>query len=267
MAVRVAIGNHKGGSGKTATTVNLAAALSEEGKRVLVVDLDPQANASRKLGRPFRAEAPTVTIAEVLKDASPGIAMEALCPVGWSGRYAETIGIIPSRFDLENRISEAGVVGAVLRLQQALNGVDDNFDITLIDCPPSLGHLTQLALAAAHFGLGAFDPEYDSVEGAYRYREFIDNPTNRRALSNPDLSLIGFILGRVRNLGSHAFQAQGAKDSFGELIWEPYIPERAAIKDASDAVLPLRQLGTSSGRETAALFSELAKVLIKAVAA
>src|SRR4051794_23502422 len=105
--MRIAIGNNKGGSGKTAATVNLAAALAEDGHRVLVVDLDPQANASRRLRRPYSAEAPTVTISEVIAINAEGVAAQGIVPCGWSAPYDQQVCVLPSRWDLENRVSEA----------------------------------------------------------------------------------------------------------------------------------------------------------------
>ncbi|WP_344044212.1 ParA family protein, partial [Saccharothrix xinjiangensis] len=106
MAIRVALGNNKGGSGKTAGTVNLAAALAERGLRVLVVDLDPQANASRRLGRRFDPTNPSTTVSEAIQNAGQGVAADALVPCGWPDPYASRIDVIPARYDLENRISE-----------------------------------------------------------------------------------------------------------------------------------------------------------------
>lgn len=257
MPFRVVIGNNKGGASKTATTVNLAASLAEAGKRVLVVDLDPQANASRRLGRSFNAAEPVPTTAEVIKDAGEGVAAEAIQPCGWPGDYASRIDIIPARYDLENRVSEAGTVGAVGRLRRALAGVDDGYDVTLLDCPPSLGHLTQLGLAAATHAVCSVEPEYDSVEGAVRFRDFITN--HGEDLGRPDLRVVGYIVARVRaNLGAHTFQIDGLADLFGDRVWEPYVPERAAVKDAADAAAPLRALGTTSGRHLAEVYAELA---------
>src|SRR5699024_7619601 len=115
MARRVAIGNHKGGSGKTQTVTGLAAALAEQGRRVLVVDMDPQANASRRLDAAFSRDDPTPTTAEVVHDGSSGIAAQAIRPCGWDEPYDSRIDVIPARFDLDNRLSEAGLIGAVLR--------------------------------------------------------------------------------------------------------------------------------------------------------
>jgi len=259
---RVAIGNNKGGTGKTAATVNLAAALAEMGKRVLVVDLDPQANASRRLGAAFNPAEPTPTVSEAVQVGAPGVAADAIAACGWPAPYSDLIDVIPSRFDLENRVSEAAVLGAVGRLRQAMEGVDDEHDITLIDCPPSLGHLTQLGLAAADVALCTVEPEYDGVEGAVRFRDFIAGQAVH--LQNPSLDMVGFLVSRVRsNLSAHSWQVDGLAETFGAgLVWQPYIPERAVIKDASDTACPLRGLG-SSGTEIAWIYAQLAERLTK----
>jgi chromosome partitioning protein len=174
------------------------------------------------------------------------------------------VDVIPSRFDLENRISEAGTIGAVLRLDRVMDGVDDDHDVTLFDCPPSLGHLTQLALAASHGALCVLEPEYDGLDGAIRLRDFVRAESNRKALSNPDLTVFGYIVNRLRaNLGAHNVQLDALPVIFGaDLVWTPNIPERAAEKDASDSELPLRLVGTSEARKQAGLWSDHAARLI-----
>jgi len=265
MRRRVAIGNNKGGSGKTAATVNLAAALAEAGHRVLVVDMDPQANATRRLGLRFDSAAPVATTAEVVASGADGIAAEAILPSGWPAPYNELVSVIPSRFDLENRVSEAAVLGAHTRLARALKGADDEFSVTLIDLPPSLGHLTQLGLAAADLALCTVEPEYDAVEGALRFRDFITQHGQQLHPGPPGLRLAGYLVGRVRsNLGAHAYQLDGLAETFGaEIVWTPYLPERATVKDAADTAAPLRLLGNSTAREVAELFTALAARLIK----
>ena len=264
MSTRVAIGNNKGGSGKTAATVNLAAALAETGVQVLVVDMDPQANATRRLGLRYDPTRPVATTSEVVASGVEGIAAEAILRSGWPAPYGELVSVIPARFDLENRVSEAAVLGAHTRLAHALTGADDDFAVTLIDLPPSLGHLTQLGLAAADLALCTVEPEYDAVEGALRFRDFI---TRHGEQLNPGgkLQLAGYIVGRTRaNLGAHAYQLEGLPETFGqELVWSPHLPERAAVKDAADTAVPLRLLGTPSAREVAGLYAELASRLSK----
>lgn len=265
MAKRIALGNNKGGTGKTATTINLAAGLAEHGKRVLVVDMDPQANSGRRLGFRFSEADPVPTISEAIKADAAGVAADAIQQIGWAAPYADQIDLIPARFDLENRISEAAVLGAVSRLRKALDGVDDNYDFTLLDCPPSLGHLTQMGLCAAHAAVCTVEPEYDAVEAAVRFRDFIAEQAAE--LKNPDLEVIGYVVNRSRpNLGAHDFQLKGLPDLFGDRVWEPHLPERTLIKDAGDSAVPIRTLGGAKALETADAYKDLAQLLIKATA-
>lgn len=261
----VAIGNNKGGSAKTTTTVQLAAALGLRGRRVLVVDVDPQANASRRLGYRWERRDPRPTISEAIKADTPGVAADAIVACQWDHPAGAFVYLLPSRFDLENRISEAGTVGALTRLRRALDGVAEDYDYVLYDLPPSLGHLTQLGLVAADVALCCTEPEYDSVEGAVRYRDFI--AAHRADLANPDLRLAGVIVTRTRPLAAHTFQIDGLPEIFGaDLVWEPHIPERAAVKEAQDAGQPLQAISGGAAREVASLYDELADRLEKELA-
>ncbi|MFJ8314036.1 MULTISPECIES: ParA family protein [unclassified Streptomyces] len=262
---RVAAGNNKGGSGKTAWVVNTAAALADAGRRVLVVDMDPQANASRRLGRPYREESPTVTTADVLRDAETGSAVDGIVPCAWDGVYGMRIDILPSRFDLEKRVAEAAVIGARSRLVRALEGADDQYDVTLIDCPPSLGHLTELALAAAHYGIALIDPEFDGVQGATRLRDFMQDEQTRRELANMDLQFLAAIPSRIDNrVGAHLHHVSTLPSLFGQdLVWEP-IPERATVKNAADAALPLSSEGARAA-DIRAVYADNAERLWKAI--
>lgn len=255
-----AIGNNKGGPGKTTATVQLAAALAQRGRRVLVVDLDPQANASRRLGFRWSATDPVATVSEAIKSAEEGVAAETIVSSAWEGPIGELVDLIPSRWDLEQRISEAGQVGAVRRLARALTGVPAHYDSVLIDLPPSLGHLTHLGLAAADHALCVVEAEYDSVEGATRYRDFIN--AYRDDLANPGLSLAGVIVSRLRaNLGEHAFQLDGIREQFSGVLWEPAVPERTVLKDAAAAAIPIQAMAGPAARGVAEVFDQLASKL------
>lgn len=260
---RVAITNNKGGTMKTSGTVGLAEALASAGHSVLVVDMDPQRNASRRLGIPNEHSQTHPTVSEAIKAAQPGIAGEAVVPCGWEDDFASRISVLPARFELENRISEAAVMGAVRRLDVVLEGVDDDIDITLVDCQPSVGHLTQMALSAVGGVLVMSAPEYDDIDGGVRVRNFVAQQAEN--LHNPELEFFGVVPTRVReNLGAHQYQLEGLEEIFGaDNIWSPLLPERTAVKDASDAAVALRSF--RSGKEVAALFDELGRVLAKRV--
>lgn len=264
MSVRIALGNNKGGVGKTSATINLAAGLAEEGKTVLVAALDPQMNAERRMGVHVDEDNhPQPTISEAIKDGRPGVAIDAIHDIAWPEPYCSRIKVLPARYDLENRISEAAVPMAVRRLHVALEGVDDDFDYTLLDLPPSLGHLTQIGVSTAHYTLIISEPEYDSVSSAVRMRDFID--ANAVALYNPDHRILGYIVNRYRpQLGAHNFQLEGMPETFGDdMLWRPYIEERTVIKDAADSEVPVRTLGTAVASDQANNWRKLAQRLIK----
>src|SRR5580704_1610480 len=255
MSHRTADGNNKGGTGKTATTVNLAAGLARRGRRVLVVDVDPQANATRRLAVHLGEDSPTVS--EAIASAAKGCAADAITSCGWDVDYAGRIDVIPSAPDLANRGGEVHQLGAVRRLAKAMAGADDEYDVTLFDCPPDLGHLTQLVLATVDDVLIVTEPEFDSNESAIRLRDFID--VAREDLGNPGLCVLGYVISRAReNIGAHKFQLAGLGEMFGDgMAWEPAIPERSAIKDANDAAGPVEHAGRV-GRQVAALYDQLA---------
>ncbi|MYW04083.1 ParA family protein [Streptomyces sp. SID3343] len=253
--------------GKTTSTVRLAEALAVMGKRVLVVDLDAQGNASRRLSAPAVSGIPRAreawTISEAIHANQEGAAAAAVHPIGWDAEYASRIAVCPSAWDLEERMSEAGLVGAHRRLGRALQGVDDAVDYTLIDLPPSLFHLTQLGLAAAHMALAVTEPEYDSIEGAVRFRDFVT--AKRGDLANPGLEMIGVIVANYDSRKSgHTFQLEGLPDMFGELLWDPVVPGRSVVMDADESGLPLAAMKSPAGKEIRGMYASLAVRLIKA---
>jgi cellulose biosynthesis protein BcsQ len=264
MAKRVAIGNNKGGAKKSTNTVRLAEALARKKKRVLVAEMDPQGNASRRLGWVFNKDRPQLTISEAIEANAAGVAAQAIQPIGWGGEYGERIAILPARFTLENRAAEAGQVGAYRRLAKALRGADDHFDYTLFDCPPSLGHLTQMALAAADWALASTEPEHDSVEAAVRYRAFVADTAED--LANPELRFAGVIVaGHDMRVGAHTGQLAGIRQLFGEQMWSPVVPRRSAITNADEYARPLTEQTDGKSTEAVAIFDLLADTFIKVV--
>ncbi|GLW04794.1 ParA family protein [Streptomyces lavendulae] len=262
----VAAGNHKGGVGKTAWVINVAGALAAQGRRVLVVDLDPQANASRRLGRPFDPRNPTVSVSDVIREARAGGAADGIVPVAWEGLPGMRIDVLPSRFDLENRVYEAALLGSETRLAVALEGVAEAYDVTLIDLPPSLGHLVHLGLAAADVIVCPVEPEYDAVDGAVRLRDIAENKTMLARLENPGLRFLAAFPSRVvKSKGGHQHHSASLVGLFGEeRVW-PAIPTRSSISDAGDEAMPLAALG-SRAAEIRALYDAHAERLWKGIA-
>lgn len=269
MAYRIMIGNHKGGTGKSAATINFAMGLAMLGFRVLVVDVDPQGNTTRRLGVPVDQEAAEPdTIAKAIRLAEPGGALRMIQPCGWDRKtspWADLISVVPSRFDLEDRVYEAGAPGSNLRLARALEGADDIADFVLFDCPPSLGHLVQLVMAASTHALATVDPEYDGILAGRRFNDFIEKWAV--AVGSPDLRVVGVLVQRIRNLAAHTYQVEGLGESFAaELVWEPHVPEIPVQKDASDAAESLTAYGYKA-RPLLDIWAEHTQHLVKTVGA
>ena len=185
------VANQKGGVGKTTTTVNIAAALSMGGLRTLVIDLDPQGNASTALGVPHRD---TAGIYEVL------MGDESITSVIQKVAGFPSLDCIPSNSSLANaEVNLVSMVARELRLKEALEEISSNYDYIFIDCPPSLGLLTINALAAARELLIPIQTEYYALEGLSQLLETY-GIVKKRLNANLDLSTIVLTMfdGRTR---------------------------------------------------------------------
>ena len=177
------VANQKGGVGKTTTTVNIAAALSMGGLRVLVVDLDPQGNASTALGVPHRDIEGVYDVLMGSSQISSVIQKVAGFPA---------LDCVPSNSSLANaEVNLVSMVARELRLKEALDEISPNYDYIFIDCPPSLGLLTINALAAARELLIPIQTEYYALEGLSQLLETYKIVKQRL---NPDLTLSTIVL-------------------------------------------------------------------------
>jgi chromosome partitioning protein len=246
MGWRVVTANNKGGAGKTTTTVALAAALAELGHRVLAVDMDPQGNLTRRMGYDETSWQGRTTVADVLRLRSDGPvdAAAAVVPCAWEHELAERIDLLPSvPPKLESRQREAGREnGTEFRLRRALDRVDNAYDVTLIDVPPGLGHLTDMALAAADRVVVVLMPEYDYVQGAVRMVHYVEE--EREALGRPDLRVAGVVVTNVEaKSATHRDQVEHLPNLFvDELLWQPYIPRRQTLIGANNDGLAVQLL-------------------------
>lgn len=254
MAHITAVGNHKGGPGKSATCVNLACALARLGRHVVVADMDPQANATRRLKADFDPKK-TPSISEVIRADTPGAALSAMVPCGFDIEYASRIQVIGSVLDLTNRANEPYLPGSAMRLANSLEDSLDGIDDVLIDTGPTLGLLIQMALAAADDVLVAVQPEIDAMDGAATLVEFAMK--NGRKLGNPGLHIGGIVLSMVQGISIHRERTEELQEIYGDLILAPYIPSRVGVKEAAEAEVPLELAGRQA-REMVPLYDRLA---------
>jgi len=220
-----ALANQKGGVGKTTTAVNLAACLAEAGERALVIDLDPQANATSGLG--MRANG---TSTYDLLDGAP------LTDLAKPTKF-DNLWLVPSRPEL---------AGAAVELSRREDGdrfladalaSADGFDFVLLDCPPSLGPLTVNALAAADRVIVPVQTEYYALEGLAQLVQSINMIKTRL---NPRLSIAGVLLtmadGRTRL--SADVEAEVRKH-FGDLVFDAVVPRSVRVAEAPSHGLPV----------------------------
>ena len=183
MARVIAVCNQKGGVGKTTTSVNLGAYLAAQGKYVLLVDLDSQANATMGLGMEVHATAQNV-YHSLVSDANPELIVRKTPIFGYD--------VLPAAQSLAGATVElVGMQEREFRLRRVLNHIRNNYDYVLIDCPPSLGLLTINALAAADRVLIPVQCEYYALEGLGQLMRTIELV---RGSINSDLSVLGVVL-------------------------------------------------------------------------
>lgn len=246
----IAVTNQKGGVGKTTTAVNLAACLAEAEFDVLLLDMDPQANASGGLG--VRADDPRLTSYGILGGAV-GVG-EATVPTA-----VEHLSVVPACPDLAGAVVElANADGNEFVLEYALAGHVDGYDFVFIDCPPSLGVLTINALVAARQVLIPVQAEYYALEGLAALLETIGLVQEHL---NPELAILGVVVtmydGRTR-LGREV--AGEVREHLGEHVFQTIVPRNVRLSEAPSHGLPISRYDAACAGSDA--YFDLAKEVV-----
>ena len=235
----ISVTNQKGGVGKTTTTINLVSALAEQGFRVLIVDLDPQGNASTGLG--VEPEDREFTTYELLVE---DITLERII----LSTSQEKISIIPATVDLSS--ADIELISNEKRsflLYDALRqpAMDDfGFEFILIDCPPSLNLLTVNAMVASHSVLIPLQSEFFALEGLSQLMMTIREV---RETANPDLRIEGVVLTMYDSRNNLSQQVElDARDNLGDLVFATIIPRNVRVSEAPSYALSVLQYDPTS---------------------
>jgi chromosome partitioning protein len=247
----IAVANQKGGVGKTTSTINLGAALAEYGRRVLLVDFDPQGALSVGLG--VQAHELDTTIYNLLMER--GVEIDEVI----RSTSVENMDLLPSNIDLSAaEVQLVTEVGREQALGRALKPVLDRYDVILIDCQPSLGLLTINALACADAILIPLACEFFSLRGVALLMDTVEKVQDRL---NPDLKIIGILATMFDPRTMHAREVrQRVIDAFGELVFDAVINRTVRFPETTVAGEPITTWAPASNG--AAAYRMLAREVI-----
>ena len=249
----IAIANQKGGVGKTTTTINLGAAIAESGKKVLIVDLDPQSNTTTGLG--VSTKELNISIYQVIIQEKT--ASEAILNVG-----IENLDLLPSSLELAGaEIELVTVFSREQRLARALDDVVGNYEFILIDCPPALGLLTVNALCFASEVIVPIQCEYYALEGL---GQLVGNVDLVKSNLNPELEISKIVLVMYDSRTKISKQVSDeVREYFGDRVCKQIIPRSVRLSEAPSYGQPITVFDPTS--RGAIAYKELAREVLNAV--
>lgn len=248
----LSVSSLKGGVGKTSVTLGLASAAYSRGIPTLVIDMDPQADASTGLDIPVRTE---VDIADVLAAPRKRILERAVVPSGWVGDQRGHIDVISGSPRAAEFDQPTLSLRYLRRLSEAIHKAGAGYRLVLIDCPPSLNGLTRAAWTASSRVLIVTEPGLFSVAAADRALRATDELRRRTA---SDLQPLGIVVNRARlQSREHSYRIDELREMFGPLVVNPPIPERTVLQQAQGSARPIHSWPGKPAAELAAAFDKI----------
>lgn len=246
----ISISNQKGGVGKTTTAVNLAAALAEKNKKVLILDIDPQGNATSGFG--VKKGELERTVYDVL------IREENIENAMIHTKYK--VDLVPANIALAGaEIELVSMLSREMRIKRAINPIKENYDYIFIDCPPSLGLLTLNALTAAKSILIPIQCEFYALEGL---TQLVNTIKLVKHNLNENLYIEGILMTMFDGRNNLSFEVIGeVKKNFGDLVYKTYIPRNVRLSEAPSFGEPIMIYDKNS--RGAISYTELAKEMIR----
>lgn len=246
----------KGGVGKTSVTLGLASAAAKKGLRTLVIDLDPQGNATSLL----KAHARRGNVADVLARPTAVTIEETVVRGDWkigSGQV-DVLASHPNVIRFDAYSPDRSFSPKLAKALRRLGG----YDLVLIDCPPSLGALTREALAAADLAIVVTTPSFFGAQGVERA---IAEIAEIQRSVNPNLELAGIVVNRLKEkTEEHRFRKRELISIYGrEIMLKPQIPDRVAVQQAESTGTPVHGLKSSGAKEIAEIFDKYLNKLLR----
>ena len=254
--ISISVLSLKGGVGKTSVALGLAGAAAKRGLKVLVIDLDPQGNATSIL----QARHGRTNAATVLAHPPAESLQAAVTKTAWSFKEGR-VDVVGSDSDLIHFDAWTGKRNFAPKLARALRRLE-SYDVVVIDCPPSLGALTREALAASRLAVVVTTPSYFGGQGAERA---IDEINEIRTTVNPDLRFAGIVVNRMREkTEEHRYRKRELIAIHGPgAVLKPSIPERVALQQAESTGEPIVLVKSAGARDVAKAFDKQIARLIK----
>lgn len=244
----IALANQKGGTGKTSCALGLASAAATRGKRVLLIDMDPQSNLTTAVAPEFDAQHEDSRTVKDLLAAQKAFPIDGvITATKW-----ENVDLVAA--ELDQYSIDMATVDLPDRLRDCFEMSSlDSYDLVLIDCPPSVGRLLQNALVAATHCVLVTDAAADGLRGVAN----IETSIEKLRRLNSELSIAGIIVNKYSRSTEQDFREQEIRDRYGDLVLEPHVNQRVALAEAHAASMPIHRHTGEGGRALAETFDQL----------